>query len=68
MLQDLLKRGREELTLEDDLWMMPILSYYDSYSSTTYYYSDYYYYSQSLLNGTAAERHPVLQLTYAVLE
>ena len=67
-MQDLLKRGREELTLEDDLWMMPILSYYDSYSSTTYYYSDYYYYSQSLLNGTAAERHPVLQLTYAVLE
>ena len=67
-LQDLLSRDRESLTTEDDLWIMPILSYYDSYSSATYYYSDYYYYSQSVLNGTAAERHPVLQLTYAVLE
>jgi len=67
-LQDLLSRDREEITEDDDLWMMPILSYYDSYSSTTYYYSDYYYYSQSVLNGVADERHPVIQLTYAVLD
>ncbi len=67
-LQDLITRDREELTGKDDLWMMPILSYYDSYSSKTYYYSDYYNYTQSVLNGTAAERHPVLQLTFAVLD
>ena len=67
-LQELINRDKEEITGEDDLWMMPILSYYDSYSSQTYYYADYYNYTQAFLNGTAAERHPVLQLTYAILD
>ena len=65
-LQDLI--GRDDLTADDDLWMMPTISYYNSYTSVTYYFADYYYYAQNILNGTAAKRHPVLQLTYAVLK
>ncbi len=65
-LQDLIRRT--DITADDDLWMMPTLSFYNSYTSTTYYYADYYYYAQNTLNGTAAERHPVLNLTYAVLK
>ena len=67
-LQDLLRKDRASLTADDDLWMMPTLSYYDSYTSSTYYYADYYYYTQSILNGTADVRHPVLNLTYTILK
>lgn len=66
-LQDLIKEDPASISANDDLWMMPIVSYTDSYGST-YYYADQYYYTQNILNGTAAERHPVLQLTYAVLK
>lgn len=66
-LQDLIKEDPASITAKDDLWMMPIVSYTDSYGST-YYYADQYYYTQNILNGTAAERHPVIQLTYAVLK
>ena len=65
-LQDLIRRT--DITADNDLWMMPTVSYYNSYTSTTYYYADYYSYTQDVLNGTAAERHPVLKLTYAVLK
>ena len=67
-LQNILRKDRASLTADDDLWMMPTVSYYDSYSGSTYYYADYYYYSQSYLNGTAALRHPVLNLTYTILK
>ena len=67
-LQDLLGRNASSLDETDDLWMMPTIGYYNSYTSTTYYYADYYYYAQDILNGTAAARHPVLKLTYAVLK
>ena len=65
-LQDLV--GRTDITPDDDLWMMPTVTYYDTYSGVTYYFADYYYYAQDILNGTAADRHPVLKLTYAVLK
>ena len=67
-LQDLIQRDVSSINADDDLWMMPIVSYYNSYTSTTYYYSDYYYYTQNILNGTAADRHPVLKLTYSILK
>ena len=67
-LQDLIQRDVSSINADDDLWMMPIVSYYNSYTSTTYYYSDYYYYTQNVLNGTAADRHPVLKLTYSILK
>ena len=50
-------------------------SYYGYYgygsgssSETTYYYVDSQYYLTCEINGTAAERHPVLRLTYTVLK
>ncbi|MBQ1831590.1 MAG: hypothetical protein II112_04380, partial [Bacteroidales bacterium] len=67
-LQNLLRKDPNRLTADDDLWMMPTVSVYDSYASTTYYFADYYYYTQSYLNGTADERHPVLNLTYTILK
>ena len=67
-LQKLLSRTPGSITADGDLWIMPTLSVYNSYTSATYYYADYLYYSQSLLNGTADARHPVLKLTYAILK
>ena len=67
-LQDLIKKEAGQVTDEDDLWLMPTLSYYNSNTSTTYYYADNVYYSRTLLNGTDATRHPVLKLTYTVLK
>ena len=67
-LQDLIRKQAGEITDEDDLWLMPTLSYYDSNSSTTYYYADYFYYTQGVFNGTDAARHPVVHLTYTVLK
>ena len=67
-LQDLIKRDASSITRDDDLWIMPTVSVYNSYSSATYYYADYLYYTQSRLNGTADARHPVLKLTYAILK
>jgi len=66
-LQSLLRRSASQLTSEDDLWIMPTVAVYNSYSSTTYYYPDYFDYSQSLLNGTGDARHPELKLTYSIL-
>ena len=67
-LQDLIRRDRSELTAADDLWLMPTISLYNSTTAVTYYYADYFYYTQSLLNGTSAERHPVIKLTYTILK
>ena len=67
-LQDLLKKEAGSITDEDDLWLMPTLSYYNSTTGTTYYYTDNVYYSQTRLNGTSALRHPVLKLTYTLLK
>lgn len=67
-LQDLLKKKSADITAEDDLWIMPTVSQVNSYTSETYYYSDYFFYRQVVLNGTGAERHPVLKLTYTVLQ
>lgn len=67
-LQDILDRDAADLTADDDLWLMPIVSSYNSSTGVTYYYADSYYYTQSFLNGTAATRHPVLSLTYSVLK
>ena len=67
-LQDLVRRDRSDIGAADNLWMMPTLTYYNSSTGATYYYADYFYYAQSVLNGTAAERHPVLTLTYSILK
>jgi len=67
-LQDLVNRDRSDIGPADDIWMMPTISYYNSSSGTTYYYADYFYYAQTFLNGTAAERHPVINLTYTILK
>jgi hypothetical protein len=66
-LQNLISRKASEITQYDDLWIMPTIALYNSYTGETYYYADYYYYTQSRLNGTADARHPVLQLTYTIL-
>jgi hypothetical protein len=66
-LQNLIKRDASSITSDDDLWIMPIVTLYNSSTGATYYYADYYYYTQSLLNGTADARHPVLELTYSIL-
>ena len=67
-LQDLLRKDAAEVTAEDDLWMMPTVSQTSSYTGETYYYSDYFFYQQDVLNGTNAARHPVLKLTYTILQ
>ena len=67
-LQDLISCDANCITSEDDLWIMPTVSVYNSYTSATYYYADYLYYTLSQLNGTAEARHPVLKLTYAILK
>lgn len=66
--QNLLKKNASDLTSEDDLWIMSTLEYTSSTTSTTYYLTDYNYYSQARLNGTKAERHPKLILTYTILK
>ena len=66
-LQELLRSDPSDIDEDDDLWMMPTVSYTDNHSNT-YYYPDYFYYKQNVLNGTGAERHPVLKLTYTVLK
>lgn len=66
-VQELLKRTPESINSNDDLWIMPIISTTDATTSETTYSADCYYYTQCVLNGTAAERHPVLRITYAVL-
>ena len=67
-LQSLLKKEPAAVTEEDDLWMMPTVSRVNSYTSETYYYSDYFFYQQDCINGTGAVRHPVLRLTYTILQ
>ena len=67
-IQNLIRRDRSKITAADDLWMMPTITYYNSTSGETYYYADYFYYDQSVLNGTAAPRHPVVTLTYSILK
>lgn len=67
-IQDLIRRDRSMITAADDLWMMPTITYYNSTNGETYYYADYFYYDQSVLNGTAAPRHPVVTLTYSILK
>lgn len=67
-LQALIRKNPADLTEEDDLWIMPTVGISDSSSGATYYYSDYFYYHQDILNGTGAERHPVLRLTYTILQ
>ena len=47
-LQDLVRKDAGAVTDEDDLWIMPTLSYYNSNTSTTYYYVDYFNYTQSV--------------------
>jgi hypothetical protein len=67
-IQDLIKKSYSDLDTEYDIWMMPTIQYSDSYSSSVYYYADYQYYRTGVLNGRSAERHPVLRLTYTVLQ
>ena len=110
-IQDLIRTDYDELTYEDDLWIMPTVeyttttstptynpysTYYSPYSSyygygyssygygygygsyynygttystttTTYNYPDIYYYTQCTVNGTDAERHPTLRITYTIV-
>lgn len=67
-LQGLIQREESSLTDEDDLWIMPTISYYNSTTGVTYYYADSFFYTQNTLNGTAAARHPQIKLTYTVLK
>lgn len=67
-LQKLISRSASSITADDDLWIMPTLAMFNSYTSTTNYYADYLNYTQSQLNGMGDDRHPVLELTYAVLK
>lgn len=66
-IQEIIKRDPETIDSNDDLWIMPLISTTNSSTSETMYYADTYYYSQCMLNGTSADRHPVLRITYAVL-
>jgi len=66
-IQKLLSRSASEITSDDDLWIMPTVGSYDSYSGETTYLADYFFYTQSQLNGTSNPRHPVLKLTYTIL-
>ena len=66
-IQEIMKREPESISSDDDLWIMPIISITDATTSEYIYRADTYYYTQCILNGTAAERHPVLRITYAVL-
>ena len=67
-LQNLLRTDSSQLTADDDLWLMPTVSSYNSYTGETTYYADTFFYAQNALNGTAAQRHPVLKLTYTTLK
>jgi hypothetical protein len=67
-IQNLIRRDRSKITAADDLWMMPTITYYNSTSGETFYYADYFYYAQSVLNGAADPRHPVVTLTYSILK
>lgn len=66
-IQDLIKKDYADLGTDYDMWMMPTIQYTDSYNNSVYYYADYQYYRTGVLNGSSAERHPVLRLTYTVL-
>lgn len=67
-LQSLLRKADSDLTEADDLWFMPIYSFYNNTTGLTYHYADNFYYTKTRLNGTSEARHPVLRLTYSVLK
>lgn len=67
-IQSLIRTPESSLSDSDDIWMMPTLTYQDSNTGTTSYFADYNYYTQCRLNGTGAERHPKLKITYSVLK
>ena len=67
-LQELIRMQPDEIDDEDDLWIMPTSSYYNSNTGVTYHYADNYYYTETHLNGMRAARHSVLRLTYSVLK
>lgn len=67
-LQKLVRTDRSQLTAYDDLWMMPYVSTYNSYTGETTFMADYFFYTQSELNGTEDLRHPVINLIYTTLK
>lgn len=67
-LQEIIRKDESSLTDRDNLWIMPTLTYQNSSTGETSYYADYNYYTQCILNGTGAERHPKLKITYTVLK
>lgn len=66
-LNKLIKNDYSKIGYYDDIWMIPITTYTDSYTGSTYYdiNSDSYY--KGVLNGTSSERKPVLKIAYAIM-
>ena len=67
-LQKLIQRSESGITSEDNLWLMGTVTSVSNTTGETFYYSDNVYYTQTMLNGTAALRHPLLRITYTVLK
>lgn len=65
-LQDMIDKPEEELTGNDDLWLMPLLISEDSYANT-YYTCNPTIYRYIKLNGSTSNNPPTLNIAYTLV-
>ena len=65
-IQDLIEKPAEELTENDDLWLMPLLISEDRYGNT-YFTCNPTIYRFVCLEGATSDLRPTLTLTYALV-
>ena len=65
-LQSLLKK--EEVTEEDNTWLMETTYYTDEYSQKATYHFSAYTYPLAVFKGVATDAKPIIKITYAVLK
>lgn len=66
-ISNFIKKEDTKIDHYDNIWMIPIESYSDSYSGTVYYNIAYDMYYKGILNGTTSDRRPKLKITYSIL-
>lgn len=67
-MQKIMNMDKEELGDKYNFWLYPLMYETDEYYGTTYYYIDNYSYFMGEINGPKAERYPMLEIVYAVMD
>lgn len=65
-IQDMINKSEEELTANDDLWLMPLLISQDNYANT-HYTCNPTIYRYVELNGLLSDNPPTLTLAYTLV-